>query len=164
MKKLKFISFFLVLFTLLAMPVAAQTTTDNLSAYARENGLVLRWNSITADSVETIWSQTLDLTNYDNYAWTTDGVYIGGKATTAAGNPKLILDYYVCYGDPSVNGNWILGNDSLLTVNATTVFGSSTLRFTAKAPYIKFKLANAATGRPVTRLDLGIYFIKRDEN
>lgn len=164
MKTLKFLSLFLMLLVMLAMPVVAQTTTDNLSGYARENGLVLRWNSITADSVETIWSQTVDLTNYDNYAWTTDGVYIGGKATTAAGNPKLLLDYYVCYGDPSVNGNWILGNDSLLTCNATTVFGASTLRFTAKAPYIKFKLANLATGRPVTDLDLGIYFIKRDEN
>jgi hypothetical protein len=148
----------------LVMPAIAQTTTDNLNGYARENGIVLRWNSITIDSAEVIYSQSLDLTNYDNYAWTTDGVYIGGKATTASGNPKLLLDYYVCYGDPTVNANWILGNDSLMTCNATTVFGASTLRFTVKAPYIKFKLANLATGVKVTDLDLGIYFIKRDEN
>lgn len=164
MKKIKFFSSLLCLFVLLALPVMGQTTTDNLSAYGRENGLVLRWNSITVDSVETIYSQSLDLTNYDNYAWTTDGIYIGGKAATAAGNPKLVLDYYVCYGDPTVNANWVLGNDSLMTCNATTVFGAATLRFTAKAPYIKFKLANLATGRAVTDLDLGIYFIKRDEN
>jgi hypothetical protein len=165
LKTLKFFSLFLMLFVMLAMPVAAQTATDNLSGYARENGLVLRWNSITVDSVETIYSQSLDLTNYDNYAWTTDGVYIGGKATTAAGNPKLVLDYWVCYGDPTVNANWILGNDSLTTVSAATVFSAAiTARLTVKAPYIKFKLANLATGRPVTDLDLGIYFIKRDEN
>lgn len=154
----------LALMVIITLPLVAQTTTDNLSAYARENGLALRWNAITVDSVETIYSQSLDLTNYDNYAWTTDGVYIGGKATTAAGNPKLKLDYYVCYADPTVTANWILGNDSLLTKDTTSVFGASTLRFTVKAPYIKFKLANLATGRPVTRLDLGIYFIKRDEN
>lgn len=165
MKTLKFIAM-IVAFALafIVQPVVAQTTTDNLSIYTRENGVVYRWNSITVDSAETIYSQYLDITGYDNYAWTSDGVYIGGKATTASGNPKLLLDYYVCYADPSVNANWILGNDSLLTCNVTTVFGASTLRFTTKAPYIKFKLTNLATGKAVTRLDLGIYFIKRDEN
>lgn len=164
MKKLKFISLFLVLFAALAMPVFSQTTTDDMVKYTMENGLTLKWIDLAVDSAGTAWSQTLDLSGYDNYAWTTDGVYIGGKATTASGNPKLLLDYYVCYSDPDVNGNWILGNDSLLTCNATTVFGASTLRFTAKAPYIKFKLKNLDTGVAVTSLDMGIYFIKRDEN
>lgn len=165
MKTLKLIIMIAILaFAIIAQPVVAQTTTDNMSIYTRENGVVYRWNSLAVDSAGTIWSQYLDITGYDNYAWTSDGVYIGGKATTASGNPKLLLDYYVCYGDPSVNANWILGNDSLMTCNATTVFGANTLRFTAKAPYIKFKLTNLATGKAVTDLDLGIYFIKRDEN
>lgn len=168
MKKIKnFLSVFglLVVMSVILVPTLfAQTTTDELKPYEMENGKVLRWNEIDVDSAGTIWSQTLDLTNYDNYAWTTDGVYIGGKATTATGNPKLILDYYVCYGTPDSTANWVLGNDSLMTCNATTVFGASTLRFTTKAPYIKFKLTNAATGKPVIKLWLGIYFVKRDEN
>lgn len=165
MKTLKFFGMLiLILFAFIAQPLIAQTTTDNITAYERNNGLALRWTSITVDSAETIWSQAVDVTHFDNYDWDTDGVYIGGKATTASGNPKLLLDYWVCYSDPSVNANWILGNDSLLTCNATTVFGASTSRFTAKAPYIKFKLANLATGVACTDLDLGIYFIKRDEN
>lgn len=164
LKTLKLVFVLLMALLVFTAPLAAQTTTDNLAQYERNNGLALRWTSITVDSVEVIWSQALDVTHFDNYAWTTDGVYIGGKATTASGNPKLLLDYYVCYSDPTVNGNWVLGNDSVMTCNATTVFGASTLRFTAKAPYIKFKLANLATGVACTDLDLGIYFIKRDEN
>lgn len=143
-------------------PVMAQTTTNNLTVLEKNNGIVLRWDTMAVDSAGVKWSQNLDVTHYDNYAWATDGVYIGGKATTASGNPKLLLDYYVCYGNPTVNANWILGNDSLMTCNATTVFGASTLRLTAKAPYIKFKLTNLATGAAVTGLDLGIYFNKRD--
>lgn len=165
MKSLQLIAMFAIfLFAFIVQPLVAQTTTDNLTIYERNNGLVLRWNSIAVDSAETIWSQIVDVTHFDNYTWTSDGVFIGGKATTASGNPKLLLDYWVCYGDPSVNANWILGNDSLMTCNATTVFGASTLRFTTKAPYIKFKLANLATGVAVTDLDMGIYFYKRDEN
>lgn len=164
MKTLKFISVALLLFVAVARPTFAQTTTDNMAKYTMENGLALKWTDITIDSAGTAWSQTLDLTGYDNYAWTTDGVGYGGKATTAASNPKLLLDYWVCYSDPDVNANWILANDSLLTINATTVFsGSITARLTTKAPYIKFKLTNIATGKAVTDLDLGLYFIKKDE-
>lgn len=164
MKKLFNILALFAIMILLAMPVIGQTTTDNLKVIERQNGLVLRWDDLAVDSAGTVWSQIIDLSNYDNYTWTSDGVYIGGKAATASGNPKLLLDYYVCNADPTVNANWILGNDSLMTCNATTVFNASTLRFTSKAGYVKFKLANLATGVAVTALDLGIYFIKRDEN
>lgn len=162
MKTLKLVFVLLMAMLVFTAPLAAQTTTNVLSAYARDGGVVLRWNAIAVDSAEVIYSQYLDLTNYDDYAWSTDGVYIGGKAATASGNPKLLLDYWVCYGDPAVNANWILGNDSLMTCNATTVFSASTLRLTAKAPYIKFKLTNIATGKACTSFSVGIYFITRD--
>ena len=163
MKTFKSFLFVLIAFlAIFSVDLQAQTTTNNMRVYERAGGLDARWDAITVDSAGVVWSQIIDLSNYDDYAWITDGVYYGGMATTASGNPKLLLDYYVCYGDPSVNGNWILGNDSLATVNATTVFRSSTTRMTVKAPYIKFRLENLATGVAVTRFDFGIYFIKRD--
>lgn len=159
-------SIFVLLFALLifAAPITAQTTTNNFAVYERTNGIVLRWNAITVGAAtSTIWSQSIDLTGYDNYAWGTDGIAYGGLVTTASGNPNLILDHYVCYGDPAVNGNWILNNDSLVVITATTVFkGSTTRALTTKAPYHKFKLTNIAAGVAVTRLDLGLYFYKRD--
>lgn len=162
MKKLKIIFGLALGLMIFAAPLFAQTTTDVLTVIERNSGLVLRWDAITVDSAEVLWSQAIDVSHYDDSSWATYGVYYGGKATTASGNPKLLLDYYVCYSDPTVNGNWVLGNDSLMTCNATTVFKSTTLRMDCSAPYIKFKLKNLDTGKAVTRFDFGIYFYQKD--
>ena len=163
MKTLKLVFVLLMAMLVFTVPLAAQTTTDNFAVYERANGIALRWNAIAVGVGGSIWSQSIDLTNYDNYAWGTDGIAYGGKATTASGNPNLILDHYVCYGDPAVNANWILNNDSLVVVIATTVFkGSTTRALTTKAPYHKFNLRNFTAGVAVTGFDFGLYFYKRD--
>lgn len=118
--------------------------------------------AIAVDSAATLYTHAIDVSNYNNYAWTTDGVLYGGKAATATGNPKIVVDYWVCKSDPTVMANWSLGNDSLLTVSATTVFNSSTLRFTEKAKWIKLCIKNLATGRKATSFTLGVDFYKRD--
>lgn len=162
----RFLQYLLVLavfFIATAPALQAQTTTDNMKVYIKDNGILYRWDAITVDSAGTVWSQTLDLSNYDNYDWTA-GVDYGGIAATASGNPKLLLDYWVCTASPDSLDAWSLANDSLATINATTVFNSSTTRLTKKGPYIKFKLTNLATGVAVTALDFGIYFKQRDSN
>ena len=73
MKTLKSIFVLLLALLLFAVPLAAQTTTNNFAVYERANGIALRWNAITvAAATSTTWSQSIDLTGYDNYAWGTD--------------------------------------------------------------------------------------------
>lgn len=161
MKNIKYLFAVIIFAFLLIQPFYAQTATDNLSITQRNSGVVLRWNDLEIDSAGTNWSQALDLTNFDGPKVTiSNALSCGGLASTTSGTPDLLITEWVCYADPTVNGNWII-SDTVAAITDTVVFKGNWGTNNIKAPYKKYKAVNAAGGAACT-LDFGIYFYKKD--
>lgn len=169
MKALRFISFLFLLFVVFALPLAAQTTTDNIKVVQRENGVVFRWDTITVDSADAIWSQMVDVSLYDNDSFASYPVAFSYRPVKTVANDSInaSLEYWTCNGDPTVTANWKV---------ADTLYTTATLKATAtpavtngthdlnnvKAAYAKFKYRNNGTGSKAHTMNTSVYFYRRD--
>lgn len=154
---------------LLAVPVMAQTTTDNIKVIERNNGVTLRYDVITMDSAGVKYSQALDLTHYDNTSIATNPIAFSYRIAKFTANDSVNVSVEV-WGtdlDPTVNANWKV-IDTLVTVavlkaTSTPVVAQGTFNLNnVKKAYTKIKIRNNGTGSKRHYLSLGVYYYLRD--
>lgn len=129
--------------------------------YTSGTDTAYRTNTTTVDTGDVSASSVVKDTLYSLRTFTiSDLPSYGFKVTSALGTPNLTIRRYVCYGNPTVNANWI-ADDVVVTITDTAAVKGTWGTSNTKAPYEKYSITNAPTGRPGT-LAGGIYLHRKD--
>lgn len=146
----------LLLFTLFAVTIPAQTTTDYFTSINKSQyGCGLQYAAVAIDSAETIYSEDFSVSAYDGFSFTTYPWAYGYDFATA--DSISISAYWVVSYD---NVNWINADTLFTATSATAAKGTADLN-NVKAPHNKIKIVNNA-GSKANTLYLGLWQAVKD--